>query len=159
MFAVYDEKTYIINLVNSDWVLSTGNPDKADDSFKQHKSMFYKPIDEADPRLRDLYAVDVDVTYNTNFAGVPNRWCVELYNIDFDKKRVCLDYDRGLLDGWETYGVGNPNICFKSVDFADLGQCFVKYTYYKKNGEQFDSDPLITHRFVNADQLISLKVK
>ena len=129
MIAVYSgiEYKYISNRRTKEII--TKQVTKTDGTFCKDKGIYYKFVDEAD--LTDIYSVEFFIFFDTHLEGVPKWWKVT--NADLIGDRIKIRFASGILPNWD---LEEKNVCTRLIDFEDISNAKVEYTFRKKDGKE-----------------------
>lgn len=128
MVAVYSgiEYKYISDRRSKEII--TQQVTKTDSTFCKDKGIYYKFVNEVD--LTDIYSVEFFVFFDSHLEGVPTWWKVT--NADLIDDKIKIRFALGILPNWD---VEEKNVCTRLVNFEDISNAKVKYTFRKKDGK------------------------
>ena len=159
MFALYNNKRYDAQLFDGKCALITFDPKKTDEDFEiiDDGPEYAKTVELTDPKLVSSYNVKLSADYDAGIENTPKTWDLHMMWIDPDQRTVTLMYDDGALEGWHEVSGTHGKACTKVVSYDDLGQCYTNFTYYKKDGQVFEDEPMQVFMKIDADQLSQIK--
>lgn len=131
-FAKYKNKLFIVHskqdkyyLLSHKYFDSNFNKTQFPDFYVSHA------FNINDPALTDIFDVQYSINYNTGIPGLSKIWKNPLF--DDNKDRLYLSvYNKHPLPGWHKRR--NSALCTKDVNFGQIGNAKLIYTYRKKNG-------------------------
>lgn len=150
-------------LINNLCMINTLDPSKTDGSFKQipDTRMYSKEINLFDRKLTSLYDLKLSVQYDAGLANTPDVWKIQIDKNTIKDNRIKLFYYHGNLDGWldwkDDKADGDSKVCYKYVDSNDIQQCYVQFTYQKKNCQVFIQEPMVVNAKISIDELKQLE--
>lgn len=150
-------------LINDLCMIDTLDQSKTDDSFKQipDTKMYSKDINLFDKKLTSLYNLKLSVQYDAGLANTPDVWEIQIDKDTIKDNQIKLFYYHGNLDSWldwkDDKADGDSEVCYKYVDLNNIQQCYVRFTYQKKNGRVFTQGPMVVNAKISVDELKQLE--
>ena len=164
MYIKYNGALY--HYLYDDMEIITYDNSKINDEFEQDEDVYYKPIDESDPNIEDIYTVDFYVDYidkkqtMTSMKDI-TRWCVNDDRPIHKQPEIEQD-ELGIIaqglnntDGWVIYDKCSSS---KIIHLSDCTGFIVKYTYTVKNGEKLSKE-LIKESNMTSNEFKSEMIK
>lgn len=131
-FARYKGKLFIVHYKQDKHYLSSHK--QFDKNFnKTQFPDFYvsHAFNIDDSALTDIFDVQYSINYNAGIPGLPKIWKNPLFDDHKDQLYLSV-YNKYPLPGWCKRR--NSALCTKDVNFEQIGNTKLIYTYRKKNG-------------------------
>lgn len=143
MIAKYNEKYYMCNKLTDTVNIITDKKNKYDDSFTivGYGPYWSKKVSLNDPKLTDVYKIDLYVKYDTGIPTVPVVWKLGVNPDVLKDNMIKLVFYNGILPGWKGE---DKTIGYKYINIDEIKGGSIKYTFYKKNNEL--CTPLFIHQ-------------
>lgn len=131
-FARYKGKLFISHYKQDKYYLSSHK--QFDKNFiKTQFPDFYvsRGFNIHSPELTDIFDVQYVINYDAGIPGLPKTWKDPLFDDHKDQLYLSV-YNKHPLPGWRKRR--NSALCTKDVNFEQIGNAKLIYTYRKKNG-------------------------